>query len=346
MLPVPVLFPPGHEPLFLLVQHGRKGKTTKGCSPCNWVLNYLPWLSLICTKLKLAPLLARYLYTHHRMDLPGLGTFRIDPQTNNSEDSTTLEGVSFENDPGIKHSPELVQFISAEAGKMKALAAADLASHLELAHQFLNIGKPFMFDGIGSLVKQRNGEYSFAAGPVLPELVQKKENPQSTGLSDDPDADYKKIFYGKRVKATGTPALTFLLAAFGIAVAVWGGYSIYKKNQRNNVGPETEVALAEPNVENEVIFTSTAAAPADTVQEVKINQAPSEQDRKFILETANAKRAFARYNKLKSFQWKVEMETTDSVLYKLYVMVPTNLTDTTRILDSLTRMNGKRVHME
>ena len=303
-------------------------------------------MSLICTKLKLAPLLARYLYTHHRMDLPGLGTFRIDPQTNNTEDSTTLEGVSFENNPGIKQSPELVQFISAEAGKMKALAAADLASHLELAHQFLNIGKPFMLEGIGSLVKQRNGEYIFAPGPVLPEMVQKKENPQSTGLSDDPDADYKKIFYGKRVKATGTPALTFLLAAFGIAVAVWGGYSIYKKNQRNKISPETEVAQEEPTVENEVIFSSTTAPVVDTVQQVKINQSPTEQDRKFILETANAQRAFARYNKLKSFQWNIQMETSDSLMYKLYVMIPAVDIDTTRILDSLTRMNGKRVHME
>jgi hypothetical protein len=229
---------------------------------------------------------------------------------------------------------------------MKALAAADLASHLELAHQFLNIGKPFMFEGIGSLVKQRNGEYSFAAGPVLPELVQKKENPQSTGLSDDPDADYKKIFYGKRVKSTGTPALTFLLAAFGIAIAIWGGYSIYKKNKRNKVSSETEVALEEPKVENQVMFTSTATAPADTVQDIKINQAPSEQDRKFVLETAHATRAFARYNKLKSFQWNIQMETTDSLLYKLYVMIPAIDIDTTRILDSLTRMNGKRVHIE
>ena len=102
------------------------------------------------------------------MDLPGLGSFRLDPQTNNTEDSAVLEGVSFENDPLARQSPELVAFISAETGKMKALAAADLDSHLELAQQFLNIGKPFMFEGIGSLAKQRNGEYTFAAGPVLP----------------------------------------------------------------------------------------------------------------------------------------------------------------------------------
>ena len=50
---------------------------------------------------KLASLLAQYLYTNHRLDLPGIGTFLLDPSTissveNTKQRSTVLEGVSFD----------------------------------------------------------------------------------------------------------------------------------------------------------------------------------------------------------------------------------------------------------
>ena len=281
------------------------------------------------------------------MDLPGLGRFKLDSPLTETETEGIPQGLSFENDPSIRQSPELVNFISSETGKMKALAAADLDSHLELAHQFLNIGKPFLFDGIGSLSKQRNGEYVFAPGPVLPETVQKKENPQATEFKDDPSIDYKKIFYGRRIKASGTKSATFILAAIGMGLATWGGYSIYKRNADRNANQTVEsVVIDEPVTESSVMFTSTNEARIDSTAAVIVNEPPQSRDRKFVLETANAKRAFARYNRLKSFQWNVEMETNDSVQYKLFVMVPADLGDTTRIIDSLTRMNGKRVVME
>ncbi len=297
--------------------------------------------------MKLAPLLARFLYTHKRMELPGLGCFKLDSSLNETEINGIPDGLSFENDPSIRLSQELVNFISSETGKMKALAAADLDSHLQLAHQFLNIGKPFLFEGIGSLSKQRNGEYVFAAGPILPEMVQKKDNPQATEFKDDPSIDYKKIFYGRRLKPSGTRAITFVLAAIGMGLATWGGYSIYKRSSDNYSNTVQETAVfEEPVTENSVMFSSTSEAKVDSVSQLIVNEPPGASNRKFVLETANAKRAFARYHRLKSFQWKVEMETNDSVQYKLFVMVPTDLSDTTRIIDSLTRMNGKRVSME
>jgi hypothetical protein len=48
---------------------------------------------------------------------------------------------------------ELVIFIAENTGKMKSLVASDLDSNLELARQFLNIGKPYLFEGIGHFQK-------------------------------------------------------------------------------------------------------------------------------------------------------------------------------------------------
>ncbi|MEK7225799.1 MAG: hypothetical protein AAB221_08960, partial [Bacteroidota bacterium] len=109
--------------------------------------------------MKLAPLLAQYLYTHKRLDLPGIGSFVLhstdvdEPDNNKQGKPIRPEDIHFDNNPGLKEAPDLIQFIAGQTGKIKALAAADLDSHLSIIQQFLNIGKPFLLEGIGSLVK-------------------------------------------------------------------------------------------------------------------------------------------------------------------------------------------------
>ncbi|MBL0069751.1 MAG: hypothetical protein IPP39_15095 [Chitinophagaceae bacterium] len=216
--------------------------------------------------MKVAPLLAQYLYVNKRLDLPGLGSFILDPstviepETGKHNKVTILEGVSFERNTAIKDTSVLVNFISSQTGTMKALAAADLDSHLGLALQFLNIGKPFLLEGIGTLTKVKSGEFSFTPGLSLPASLKE----QST-----------------------------------------------KEVQSNQVA----VTLPAGNY-------------------------------KFILETSDAKRAFSRLSKLKTFQWPAQMETKDSVSFTLYMLLPVTAADTSRVLDSLSRLNGKRVRIE
>ena len=50
---------------------------------------------------------------------------------------------------------------------MKALASSDLCSYIELARQFLNIGKPFQIEGIGTLVRNKSGELEFTPDHLL-----------------------------------------------------------------------------------------------------------------------------------------------------------------------------------
>ena len=299
--------------------------------------------------MKLAPLLARFLYTHNRMDLPGLGSFHREKGPLPETDDEAVPGVHFVSNPSIRQSPELVQFISTETGKMKALASADLASHLELALQFLNIGKAFNFEGIGSLSRQKDGSFVFTAGTMAPESLPVKEKQPAADEEGNSGIDYKKILYGRKFETRGAKSLFLVATALGLGVAIWGGYSLYKNGQRKNTTAEVTAASVEeePAASSAVMFTSgsePAREQPQTSPPPAVSDEPSQ--RKFVLETAGAKRAFARYQRLKSFQWKVEMETSDSVLYKLYVMVPVPLSDTTRVIDSLTRMNGKQVVLE
>jgi hypothetical protein len=278
------------------------------------------------------------------MELPGLGIFTMDPDGYAGEPGSDPSRVSFQNNPSSGDSSGLIQFIAEQTGKMKALAAADLSSHLEIAKQFLNIGKPFLFDGIGSLVKTRTGELNFTPGVLLPEVAVRAESKSDETVEDK--QGYRDIFYGRSRNRGTRKALTVLLVCAGVGLAVAGGYTVYKRSSQDSPSfqPATSLqAPADPGPEQAVV---------DTVQSPPIEKSPSSasatasRNRKFILEKAKAERAFLRYNRLKSFQWKVEMETSDSVLYTLFVRIPSSAMDTTRIVDSLTRMNGRPVHIE
>ena len=132
--------------------------------------------------MKLAPILAEYLYQNKRLELPGIGVFRlrqsiISGEDNNKQIEFTGESpISFEANASLKESPELINFISSQTGKMKALAAADLDSHLVLAQQFINIGKPFLFEGIGSLTKTKSGQYEFFSWLITNEKKEYRSN--------------------------------------------------------------------------------------------------------------------------------------------------------------------------
>jgi hypothetical protein len=300
--------------------------------------------------LKIAPLLAQYLYTHKRLDLPGLGIFLLDPSAHIEPDngkqnrSVNLDGVSFESKPSIKETPELIQFISSQTGKIKALAAADLESHLGLALQFLNIGKPFLFEGIGSLSKIRSGEFSFTSGQVIPFTVKEEAAKENISASYEESVhDYKSVLYPRKTKTKWKKPIAILLLISGLGLAIWGGYTVYKKTSSKN-----DSLIAEDNAKKE-----ETVLIADSVGELKDSVAPVAQTAitpagnfKFVLEKANAKRAFYRLNLLKNNLWNVQMETKDSVTYTLFMLLPATSADTTRIIDSLRILNGKPVHIE
>ena len=114
--------------------------------------------------MKLAALLAEYLYQQKKLDLAGIGTFLIDPSSRaNSDSQHPSAEISFQYNTSVKDDDALISFISAQTGKMKTLATSDLASYVELGIQFLNIGKPLQIEGIGTLVKMKSGKFEFTA---------------------------------------------------------------------------------------------------------------------------------------------------------------------------------------
>lgn len=272
------------------------------------------------------------------MDLPGFGTFLLDPsttiepETNKQNKTAILEGVSFENNPSIIETTDVINFISTQSGKIKALAAADLDSHLELARQFLNIGKPFLLEGIGSLVKIRSGEFAFTPGLALPSGLKDSQvkvvsTPANT---EEPYSDFKSVFYERKGKLKWNRPVAALLLLVGIALAVWGGYMVYKRTTANNNNTPVE-----EKKDDALLLSDTITQQKDTLIELKQMSVTPAGNYKFVIETALKERALSRYSKLKSFGLDIQMETKDSSSFKLFFLLPASIADTARIIDSL-----------
>ncbi len=294
--------------------------------------------------MKIPSLLAHYFYCNQRLDLPGIGSFALDISTlktlqNSKLRTVVLEGVSFENKVSLPESPDLISFIAAKSGKMKALAAADLDSHLQLAQQFLNIGKPFAFEGIGILSRVKPGELEFTPISVTTEKLKEYNSNEAITADpkEEPSSRYESFLTGPKTKIEWKKPVIGLLVLCSVGLTIWGGYMISQKNKNKHVKTVAEKIVPE------TIAVDTLPK-ADHISPIPTDM-PLENNYKYVLEIANSKRAFKRYNQLKTIRWKIEMETKDSIQYKLYMLL-SSMADTTRTLDSLTVMTGKKVYIE
>lgn len=252
------------------------------------------------------------------------------------------EGISFESNPQIRDNPELIAYISSKTGKMKPLAISDLESHLQLAQQFLNIGKPFLFEGIGTISKTRSGEFEFIPGTVITEKI-KEAAEETPGLSkkETVDAKYQAYLATPSTQTWWKKPVIALLVLSGIGLAIWGGYTISAKNAENDETDMTET-ISGPTLG---ITDSSQLNATDVTALQSPSLLTSTDSYKYVLEVAKSTRAFKRFNQLRENSWKVQLETSDSVQYKLFLLLPSTA-DTTRTLDSLTVMTGRRVYIE
>lgn len=315
----------------------------------------------IIQSVKIAHLLAQYLYDRKRLTLAGIGHFELEadvlqesPKGKNTKPAE-LTGVHFTNDPQAGEDPDLISYISTQSGKIKALSSADLESHLELGRQFVNIGKPFLLEGIGYISKGPGSGFTFTPGSILTERAEPISGPHAFREErlEEEAADYRGLLYNKKEKKSIPRPLAVVLILAGLGMAVWGGYLIYKKTTGTNSDQQTEQPAETPaTYQNQAVASQP---PADTVS----RSVPDSANRavlppapalptgnyKFILEESSRERALGRYDRLKRFGWQVQMETKDSALFTIYLVLPVNPADTTRVLDSLSRLNGKPVRL-
>jgi len=238
----------------------------------------------------------------------------------------------------VKEDAELVSFIAENTGKMKSLVASDLDSNLELARQFLNIGKPYLFEGIGTLSKIKSGTIEFVQSKTSQEKNKENTNEgrDKTSTTENSFTDYEEMFSPKKPKGPAAKKIvTWLVALAGLSLAVFGGYLVYTKT-KNKKEPVVKKEEIKPVITSDTLpktkdTTSIIAKPVDTSGMYR-----------FVIETATRQRALSRYNYLKENLIDVKMDTKDSILFKLYFLLPATPANIAKKRDSLQLLYGTR----
>ena len=131
-----------------------------------------------------------------------------------------------------------------------------------------------------------------------------------------------------------------MLILAGIGLAIWSGYMI--SNKQTN----TEDLVSGNNVGQTEIVPDSSQLNAVVTDTISKNTAAT-SSYKYVLEVCKAKRAFNRLKTLQDTKLAnlLQLETKDSIQYKLFVLLPIR-SDTTKVIDSLTAFLGKKVYIE
>jgi hypothetical protein len=300
--------------------------------------------------LKVDNLLALYLYQHKNLSLPGIGSFTMDENAvlpdENAKVKPVIEGIHFSSKTEPVYADALIDFIKARTGKMKALAIADLDSYTLLAQQFLNIGKPFLIEGIGTLLKTQEGHFEFSAGtPVNVKL----EEPLTIRQTDNkPISLFSREATEKSGGIAGRKGLLVLGIVLTVALVGWGGYYLYNKNAGNepaaNLATDAGTSLTNttdtlntlPDTTQTITVktdTVTTNTPVTVANEATVALPASSGAYKVVLWTSRNKALLQ--TQVDKTRGKVKLGQKDSTRYFLYIPFNGAATDTARVRDSV-----------
>ena len=297
--------------------------------------------------MKVPELMLKYLLQNKILHIQGLGSFSLSSSAI-SLDELPSGSVSFKLDPKTKEDPELVNFISAQTGKIKPLAAADLESVIIQGKQFLNISKPFILEGLGILQKDMRNDIEFIQY-VAPD---KNENHRFEKRKDEDSIHFDENYLnpiGRRSDNSRNLTMAALIFV-GCSIIGWVGYYFYQKSGIEEI-QLSQISLSSPpalDTTQNITPEPQSAIPADSLNK-SISLPPAEvSDVRFnvVVEVAKKTRAYKRYADLKEWGHKVIMYTEDSVQFKIAFPIKAPLSDSIRYRDSLSNFFAKRVWIE
>ena len=312
--------------------------------------------------MKLSLLFFDYLVQNKELNLQGIGHFSLDETVlktpeQESEGILIVPGsIRFQLDKKVVPDEKLISFISKETGKIKPLASSDLDSYIELGKQLININKPFILEGIGLLQKNGQNQIEFVEGESLhrEQEIQNKKSGRFNEKSQNFDDGYLNA--SRKNKGSIRSFAIIPLIFIGLAIIGWVAYFFYDKSKQADV--DSKNTLMPQQVSREVVRDTTttlivkdSVAPAtikkDSASSLQVMpQETSPGSFNLVLEISKRTRAMKRFADLKEFGHKVQIYTSDSILYKIYIPINAPLSDSTRHRDSLSHFFGKSVWIE
>ena len=280
---------------------------------------------------KIEQVLVQQLYSNKKISLQGIGIFSLDSSVSLPADSEKgivipMHAIVFEYNPKVGEDEALINAIVKHTKKIYPLASADLDSFLMLGRQFLNIGKPFIIEGLGTLDKAQTGELIFIPGQFItprieaPKALKENETEEKSGLFPD---------YNSEVKSSSTKIILIIIGILILGLAGWAAYHFLNKKTDQDVINETQ--LVQKNT------TDSVVAKKDSVVTPPAVKNDGYTFKIVFKETIDKDEAQKTFNKYKQYGHKVIMYTDDSVRYKVAEPFTLPLSDTSHIKDSLNK---------
>lgn len=300
--------------------------------------------------MKIENLVVQYLYETKSVTLENIGTFTLSPEVNIVTDNETValppNAINFVYNPNAAQDAGLLDFFVKHTRKIKSLASSDLESYSILTRQFLNIGKPLVIPGMGSLYKTQQGVYDFIQGDAMnPKL--ELSSPASQ-LIEKEAAEISFATAPKKVTNNSKKWLAGLITLL-LCGAVAVAYYFYDQNKnkqtesQNNL-PTDSVALAKDTTKLQA-DSIAAKQKADSIL-LSAKPADSTTFKIVIKEYRNKAQAEKAMQRLTNYGHNVKLEERDSLKFKLYIPFKSNLADSTRAKDSLRKFFDAKTYVE
>jgi hypothetical protein len=302
---------------------------------------------------KIAHIIVRHLYDKKKVTLQGIGTLHLDaaialPEQGDRNFQFPPNAFSFEADSHAGEDEDLVKCIMEQTRKIKPLASSDLESYTLLARQFLHIGKPVIIEGVGTIVKNQTGEYSFTPGNYTAPRTEEPPRPLA-----EKNAASESSTTGNVSKKGGTRVALMVL---GLLVLGAGGYALYHFMNKQRESAENNARVTVSVIDSISKDTSAVLTAVDSnLNSIKPDStvvapalpADSNNFRIVIKEYTNFLMAEKAYKRLRNYGHKLELTSnSDSSVFRLQMPFTTPLSDTARARDSLRIFFGGKPYIQ
>ncbi len=285
--------------------------------------------------MKIGQLIVQYLYNNKEVTLQEIGTFKLSkdivfPAESDKEAFLPENAVEFIYNTRAGQDEGLIDYIVQTTRKIRPLATSDLESYSILGREYLNIGKPFFIEGLGTLQKADFGGYEFVQGhsinPRLEQQIHVLKEKEENAISFSTPARAKD---NRRNWLIGIG--TFLIL-FAITVLIF-----YLFREKKTDTTSTPVSLQDTTSRRD----STLVTPPDTA--LLQPASPIANDSSYVVAVKQYKteaRARAMLVTFAGYGYKFEYMPVDSSNYYLTMKITGSRADSTRVLDSLNRLFG------
>lgn len=279
---------------------------------------------------------ATYLYEHQFISLPNIGEFTLDKSikfANEDEKKNffPLEGLCFTYNKRAIIQPEFVQYIRSFITKPNSLIESDIEDYTLQIINWLNLGKPFTIEGIGTLTKLQNGKIEFSVG------VSKIENISSIISSiANKESNFEDLIIdnSNKINAIKTKKTfwAFMFLLFFLLI-FWITSYIINLSKSKNTQTTSSGNIVNDTLEKvvaKVVDTNTIAVfkASDTIR-YKMYFLSSKYKEK-------ADKQFAYWSKLEKVN-RDEVVVNDTIRYRLFIYKKALSKDTTDLKISLSK---------